>query len=535
MLKLIAKSILILLFSAILLSASGAPSFDMVIRHGRIIDGTGNPAYYGDVAILNGRIASVGRIEEKGITEIDASGKVVTPGFIDVHTHADELADFPKAENFLRMGVTTIIAGNCGDSLTDIGSVFAGIEKTGCSINFATLVGQGKIRAKAMGGSFNRPPSESELQTMKSLTKKAMEDGAVGMSTGLIYLPGTFSSTGEIIELAKIVGDYDGIYTSHMRDEGNKIFDSLEETFAIARGAHIRTEISHIKLSGNTAWGRANEVLAAIEAARKEGLDITQDQYAYTASSTALGQLIPDTAREGGHERFLARLSDKKTKDSIKEQMLKSLQSHGRTNFSYAVIAYYTNNTAMNGLNVPQAAKLLRGSDSMDDQLETILNIEMHHGASAVFHGMSEDDLQIFMRHPNTMFASDSGIREFGKGVPHPRGYGNNARVLSHYVRELHILRLEDAIRRMTTLPAETFRFKDRGEIKPGYFADLLVFDPEKVRDNSTYEDPHHYSTGFDLVLVNGKPVILNGEHTGEKSGVVLRHLTPSQANSNKP
>jgi len=528
------SSIVRLVYWVFFLAMGGqAETFDTVIRHGRIVDGTGNPAFYADVGIAGGRVARIGRIPEKAVVELDATGKVVTPGFIDVHTHADDLAEQPRAENFLKMGVTTIIAGNCGDSDTDIGKVFAGIEKAGVSINFATLVGQGSIRSKAMGGSFNRPPSAHELETMKALTRKAMEDGAVGMSTGLIYLPGSFSSTDEIAELASIVGQYDGIYTTHMRDEGNHILNSLKETFEIARKAHVRAEISHIKLGGKTAWGHANEALAAIEAARKEGLDITQDQYAYTASSTALGQLIPDSAKEGGHDEFVKRIADPKTREEIKKEMMISLRSHGRTNYSYAVIAYYTNRLELNGLTVPQAAKILKGSDSIDAQVETILEIQKNHGASAVFHGMNEDDLQIFMRHPNTMFASDSGVREFGKGVPHPRGYGNNARILARYVRELHVLRLEDGIRRMTTLPAQSFHIQNRGELKVGNFADVLVFDPEKVQDNATYEKPHQYATGMDYVLVNGGVVIEKGEHNGAKVGKVLRHeLPPKPADS---
>jgi N-acyl-D-amino-acid deacylase len=373
-----------------------------------------------------------------------------------------------------------------------------------------------------MGGSFDRPPSAAELDKMKGLVDQAMKDGAVGLSTGLIYLPGTFAKTDEIVALAQVAASYDGIYTSHMRYEDNQIYEALDEVFRVAREAHIRAEVSHIKLSGPSAWGQADRVLAYIEKARAEGLDITQDQYAYTASSTGISQLIPEGAREGG--KFSDRIADPDQKAKIVAEMKKNLRGKGREDYSYAVIAAYRHDPSLNGLNIVEAARAKRGSESLDDQIEMILDIQLHGGASGVFHGMSEDDLKIFMRHPNTMVACDSGIRKFGEGVPHPRGYGNNARVLARYVRELKVLRLEDAIRKMTSLPANTFHFKNRGELREGNWADIVVFDPDKIQDTATYKDPHHYPTGIPYVLVNGVVVINKGEHTGAKAGMALRH-----------
>ncbi len=415
-----------------------AETYDLIVRHGRVVDGTGNPAFFGDIAVTNGRIAAVGRITGDAKKEIDATGLIVAPGFIDVHTHADDIPDLPRAENFARMGVTTIVVGNCGGSVENIGKLFSQIEAKPASVNVASLVGHGTIRGKVMGGSFMRPPTPAELDQMKAMVEQAMKDGAVGMSTGLIYLPGTFAKTEEIVELAKVVSAYDGIYTSHMRDEGTNIFDSLNELFRIAREAHIRAEISHIKLSGNASWGRTDKVLGAIAAARAEGLDITQDQYAYTASSTGISQLVPDTAREGGEKKFLERIADPEQKAGIVAQMKHSLAGNGRTNYEYAVIAYYGHDTNLNGLNIGGSGEGDASARMLDDQIETILDIEAHHGAQGVFHGMNEDDLQHFLQNPNTMIACDSGLREFGKGVPHPRGYGNNARVLARYVRDLH-------------------------------------------------------------------------------------------------
>lgn len=503
-------------------------TYDLIVRHGRVVDGTGNPAYFADVAVKNGRIAAVGRVSDKAKTEIDATGMIVAPGFIDVHTHADEVATL-SAENFLRMGVTTVVGGNCGGSPVDIERAFHEIEQKQIAINFATLVGAGSIRSRGMGGSFNRPPTPEELDRMRDLVEQAMRAGAVGISTGLIYTPGVFSSTEEIIELARVVARHDGIYATHQRDEGTGIIRSLDEAIRIGREASVRVEISHIKLSGERAWGRASEVLAHLDKARAEGLDITQDQYAYTASSTGISQLIPDEFFDGGKQKFLDRLNDPAEKARIVQGMRRKLGNRGRTDYAYAVIASYRHDKSLNGLNIVEATQKVRGNASLDEQIEMILEIQRNGGASGVFHGMSEDDLQTFLRHPNTMVACDSGLRKFGEGVPHPRGYGNNARVLARYVRELKVLRLEDAIRKMTSLPATTFRLEARGLLRKDNWADLVVFDPKKVRDPSTFNDPHHYSEGFTHVLVNGVPVISQDQITRARPGMVLRHRSPAR------
>jgi N-acyl-D-amino-acid deacylase len=381
-----------------------------------------------------------------------------------------------------------------------------------------------------MGGSFDRPPTPQEVARMKALVEQAMKDGAVGLSTGLIYQPGVFAKTDEIVELAKVLTAYDGIYTSHMRHEDNNIYQALDEVFRVAREAGIRAEVSHIKLAGPSAWGQADRVLAYIEKARAEGLDVTQDQYSYTASSTGLSQLVPDYALEGGRKEFAKRVADPNEKAKIVALMKESLSRKGREDFSYAVIASYKHDKSLDGLNIAEAAKAKRGSDSIGDQIEMVLEIQANGGASGVFHGMNEDDLKTFMRHPNTMIACDSGLRKLGEGMPHPRGYGNNARVLARYVRELKVLRLEDAIRKMTSLPANTFHFKGRGELREGNWADIVVFDPDKIQDNSTYKDPHHYASGISHLLVNGVPVIKNGEQTGAKAGQALRNASATRA-----
>jgi N-acyl-D-amino-acid deacylase len=515
------------LLTAALLSACSLPlraqEHDLVIRGGRVLDGTGRAAVAADVAIRGDRIVAVGAVSGKGRQEIAAGGRIVAPGFIDVHTHSEDIDELPVAENFLRMGVTTIVTGNCGGSRTDIARFFETIARKGVGPNVATLIGQNSIRTLAMGGSFNRPPTDAELQKMRDLVDRAMRDGAVGLSTGLIYLPGTFTQTEEIIELAKVAAAHDGIYASHMRHETTKIFDALNELLRIAREAKIRAEVSHLKLSGPTAWGRADEVVAVLDRARAEGLAITHDQYAYTASSTGIATLVPSEAREGGTKDFVARIADPARKAAIVAEMKETIRRGQRGDYSYAVIASYRRDPRFNGKTVPQAAKLARGSDTLDDQVELILEIVSHGGAQGVFHGMNEADLRKFLVQPHTMIASDAGPRRFGESVPHPRGYGNNARVLGRYVRELQLLPLEEAVRKMTSLPARTFQLKDRGELRPGFVADIVIFDPAAVSDPSTFDDPHHYAVGFSDVLVNGVPVIRATALTDARPGRPVR------------
>jgi N-acyl-D-amino-acid deacylase len=501
-----------------------AQDYDLIIRHGRVLDGSGQPAIAADVAIRGDRIVSIGKVTGQARAEIDAEGRIVAPGFIDVHTHSEDITDQPFAENFLRMGVTTIVTGNCGGSKLNIGEFFDAITKAGVAINVASLIGHNTVRGQIMGGSFARPPTAAELAQMCAAVETAMKDGAVGLSTGLLYLPGTFAKTDEIVALAKVAAAHDGIYASHMRHENEKIRDALDEVVTIAREAHIRAEVSHIKLSGPVAWGRAKEILTYLDKLRAQGLGITHDQYVYTASSTGIGSnLIDAKFREGGAKRFRERLADPAEKAKMVEDMREFVQKSKRGDYSYAVVASFRADPRLNGRNIAQAAKLLRGSDTLDDQIETILDIEARGGAQGVFHGMSEDDLKIFLAHPLTMIASDSGPRKFGEAVPHPRGYGNNARVLGRYVRELKVLTLEDAVRKMSSLPAQTFHLKNRGQLRPGYVADVVIFDPAKVSDPSKFDDPHHYAVGFSDVIVNGVPVIRDSKLTESKPGRPVR------------
>ncbi len=500
------------------------PQYDIVIAGGRVIDGSGTPARAADVAIVDGRIAAIGTVSRQAAREvIDASGMIVAPGFIDVHTHADDIADHPRAENFVRMGVTTIVAGNCGGSALDIGEALQRVRDLGASVNFATLVGHNTVRSAVMGRA-QRDPTMGELGQMKKLVWKGVMDGAIGFSTGLQYVPGTYSRLPELIELARVAGNEGGIYASHMRNEGTALEAAVQETIKIGEASGSRVQISHLKVDSPSRWGASAKALALIDAARKKGIDVEADQYAYTAASSTLGIRFPSWALEGGQEKIAERLNDAATWAKIKEEMRGLLAERGLADLSFAVVASHRADPALNGLSMKQVAARLEHSDSADAQLEAARDMMLAGGASMVYHFMSDDDVERIMRHPFVGIASDSSVLTPGAGVPHPRGYGNNARVLGEYVRRRKVISLEEAIRKMTSLPAAHFHFRDRGLLRKGQAADVVVFDPAVVADTATYEKPHGFAAGFSDVLVNGVPVVRRGEHTGAKPGVVLAH-----------
>ncbi|MBK5270053.1 MAG: D-aminoacylase, partial [Bacteroidia bacterium] len=453
---------------------------------------------------------------------IDAKGLIVAPGFIDVHTHleGDETKD-PNATNFIMDGVTTCITGNCGSSNVDIGKYLSWIDSLKLSINVATLIGHNDVRKEVMGRA-NRDATAEEMQQMKNIVDKAMKDGAVGFSTGLIYIPGTYTKTPEIVELAKVAAKYYGVYATHMRDEGDNITGAINEALTIGREAKIPVEISHFKLSGQQNWGRSKETVPMIEAARNEGIDVTIDQYPYTASNTSISTLIPDEILADGQDSINARLQRSELKKYVINYMLARLKKRKLKHFSYAVVAYFKPDTSYNGKSIEQINLLKGRKHEAKYEAETVIDLVMKGGASAVFHGMSDGDLKRIMQYPFNMFASDASIREFGAGMPHPRGYGTNARVLAEYVRDQHVISLEEAIRRMTSLPAQKFQLHDRGLLRQGYAADIVVFDEKKVQDLSTYEKPHAYSIGFHYVIVNGVLTLDKGKHNGTRAGQAL-------------
>ncbi|MDP4262523.1 MAG: D-aminoacylase [Bacteroidota bacterium] len=496
---------------------------DILIRNGKIMDGTGNSWYYGDIAIRDGRIIKTGRrLNFSANKTIDATNLVVAPGFIDVHTHIEgDEEKQPTADNFIYDGVTTVIAGNCGASNIDIGKYLQWIDSLKLSINVATLIGHNDVRKTVMGRA-NRDATPEEMKQMDSIVDKAMREGAVGLSTGLIYIPGTYTKTPEIVDLAKIAAKYNGVYSSHMRDEGDSVTQAIQEALAVGREAKIPVEISHFKLSGQQNWGRSKITVPMIEAARKEGIDVTIDQYPYTASSTSISTLIPDEILADGQDSIKARLERPAIKKYVINYMIKRLSKRKLKHFSYAVVAYYAPDTTYNGKSIEQINLMKGRKHKITEEALTIIDIMMNGGASAVFHGMSEDDVRRIMKYPYNMFACDASIRVMNEGMPHPRGYGTNARILGKYVREEKVLSLEEAIRRMTSLPAQKFQLKDRGLLKEGMAADIVIFNENEVKDISTYEHPHAYSKGFHFVIVNGVLTVDNEKHNGARAGKAL-------------
>jgi N-acyl-D-amino-acid deacylase len=503
-------------------ASAQVPSFDIVITGGLLIDGSGQPARRADVAIRKGRIVSIGKIPaSRGLEAIDAAGLVVAPGFIDVHTHADRIVDRPFAENFVRMGVTTVIAGNCGSSALDIDEALGEVEREGISVNFATLIGHNTVRQAVMG-TANRMATIGDLAKMRSLVWRGMADGAVGFSTGLQYVPGTYARSGEIVDLARIAANAGAVYATHMRHEGTALEAALDETLRIGFATGARVQISHLKVDSPSKWGASEKALAMIDAARKRGVNVLADQYAYTAASSTLGIRFPAWALEGGQTAISSRLNDPAQWGKIKSEMRALLAERGLPDLSFAVVASYRPDPSVNGLSMKAVAARLKGSDSADAQLEAARDMMLSGGASMVYHFMSDADVERIMRHPLVGFASDSGVLAAGEGAPHPRGYGNNARVLGEYVRTRGVIRLEEAVRKMSSLPAGHFRLDQRGLIKEGFAADVVIFDAAKVRDTATFEQPHAYPEGIPYVLVNGIVVVRKGEHTRARAGQAI-------------
>ena len=504
---------------------SGQVSYDLIIRNGRIVDGSGNNWYYSELAIRDGKIAAIERsIPGTAARIIDAKGLIVAPGFIDVHTHleGDEEKD-PMAQSFIYDGVTTCITGNCGSSHVDLGRYFRWIDSLQLSINVASLAGHNDIR-KAVMGRANRDASPEEMQKMEALTEKAMQDGALGLSTGLIYIPGTYTKTPEIVSLASIAARYHGVYATHMRDEGDSIRFAINEALTIGREARIPVEISHFKCSGQHNWGRSKETLAMVKQARLEGIEVTIDQYPYTASSTSISTLLPDEILADGQDSIRARLQRPAIRKQVTDHIIARLKKRKLKHLSYAVVASYPPDSTYNGKSIEEINRMKGRKHKVKAEAETVMDIMMNGGASAVFHGMSEEDVRYIMQYPFNMFASDATIRVLGAGMPHPRGYGTNARVLGKYVREEKVISLEEAIRRMTSLPAQKFQLKDRGLLREGMAADIVIFNEQEVKDLSTFERPHAYSTGFQYVIVNGVLTVDQGRHTGARAGKAIKN-----------
>jgi N-acyl-D-amino-acid deacylase len=524
----------------ILMTVAGcapADRYDLIVRGAKVIDGSGGPQIPADIGVRHGQIAAVGDLSGASAKRfILAPGLVAAPGFIDVHTHIDEdILRFGLAENFVRDGVTTVIYGNCGASVIDVADHFRQVRQKGSAVNVATLVGHNTVLRQVKGdraGDLN----PAQLREARQLIRRGMRAGALGMSTGLIYTPGSYSKTEEIIELQKVAAEFGGIYVTHIRSEGDAILPAINEAIAIARSARCPLHISHVKLPADIARtiGGARAVINCIEKARAAGLTIGVDQYPYTASSTSISTLIPDELLTDGSTALRQRLKDAAYFIQAVEQMRKYHElDRGRKHLGYVAIASSAGFPRYNGMNLLQiaqarnsSAELLRDHShtpvSMADQCRAALELFAAGDTSCVFHTMAEPEVESFMRWPLVAVASDSGMRQFGVGVPHPRGYGTNARVLGRYARDRGLFSIEEAVRRMTSLPAGSFGLRDRGLLRPGYAADITLFDPAMVIDQATYEKPHQYPLGFACVIVNGEVVFESGHMTGRRPGAVL-------------
>lgn len=506
------------------LMSAQPPSFDLLIVNGRIVDGAGGPWFYGDVAIKGDSIAAIGHFDAKSAARVlDAKGMVVAPGFIDIHTHARRgIFIDPTAQNYLRQGVTTLMEGNDGSSPLPIADFLKKVADAKPAPNFGTFAGQGSIRQAVMQ-LVNRPATPEEIEKMRALMRQAMLDGAFGMSTGLFYVPGNFTPPDEVIEVAKVAGQMGGMHISHMRNEAAQIVASVKETIRIGEDGHMPTQVTHHKVIGRASWGLSKETIELVEQARARGVDVTIDAYPYTASSTGTAALIPQWAQEGGQKALVERLNAPAQRARIKAVVVDNIiNDRGAGDPANVVMASCGFDKSLAGKSLADITKDRGRAVNFENAAETLLEIQTAGGCSAVYHAISEEDVERILRYPFTMIGSDGEIPEFGVGAPHPRSYGTFARVLGRYVRERHTITLEDAVHRMSGLPAARLKLFDRGLLRPGMKADVVVFDAATVADKADFARPHQYAVGFKHVVINGKPVILDGAMTAERPGRVL-------------
>jgi N-acyl-D-amino-acid deacylase len=506
-------------------SMSARP-FTYLVTGGTIVDGTGAAAYRGDVAIAGDRIARVSRerIDPRlALHVIDATGLIVAPGFIDSHAHVENLGAHPLAENFIRQGVTTVWYATDGAMPWPLAPAMLQLEEIGHAPNIAFFAGHNTIRRQVMG-SANRAPTPAELERMKAMVAQSMNEGAIGFSTGLRYVPGIYSDTEEVIALARVAAQHGGFYSSHIRDEAGGSIESVREVIRIAEEAGLPGQVSHHKLMGQPQWGQSVQTLALIDAARERGVDVTIDQYPYDATSTQTTVLFPAWSLSGGNDSLRIRLADPAQRARIESEMRETIiAERGGGDLARIRIARYAPNPAWNGRTFADIARERGRTPDIDFAIELAVEIQTNGGAGGVWHVVDEEDVRRIMVHPWTMISSDGGIGVPGVGHPHPRGYGAFARVLGRYVREEQLLTLEDAIRKMTSLPAWRMNDATRGRIAEGLVADLAIFDAGEIIDLATYEDPHQYAVGMAWVLVNGEPVLQSGALTGARPGRVLR------------
>ena len=499
------------------------PPYDYLLRGGMVVDGSGSPRFRADVAVRDDRIVRISRETlpaDLAKMTLDVSGLIVAPGFIDSHAHvAVKLHEYPLAENFLRQGITTILATNHSqDQPWPLDEYAASLR---IAPNVCFFAGHTWTRKQVMGLE-NRAPTAVELEKMKSLVDASMRQGALGLATGLEYVPATFATTEEVIELAKVAARHGGVYVTHMRDEGPGLWKSVEEVIRIAREARIPAQINHHKASGAAQFGWTKQTLAMIDAARAEGLNITHDVYPYTAFSTLSEIMFPAWALADGAEAFARRVANAATRRRLEREMLAIFPTMAGRDLASVQFRVLPADQRFNGRTLRDYVRNLKQPPTLEAGIKALSELQLKGGFEGIFHAMDEADVVRLLRHTWAMIETDGDLVGWGQGFPHPRSYGAFPRVLARYVREQKVLTLEEAIRRMTSLPAAQFKLSERGQLREGLFADIVVFDAERIQDHATYTDPHRYSTGVAHLLVNGAPVIRNGALTGEKPGRVL-------------
>ena len=502
---------------------------DWVLKGGTVYDGSDAEGKLADVAIKGGKIVAVGKLEVKpGAQTVDCQGLVVCPGFIDLHNHSDRpILDVETRANvnFLTQGCTTVVTGNCGFGPVDVGEYFKKLDQQGCGTNVIHLLPQGSLRQQVVG-SADEPATEVHLQKMKQLAEQAMQDGAYGMSTGLIYVPGTYSTTEEIAEIAKVVAQYGGIYASHIRNENTKLLEAINEALEIGKLSGAAVHVSHFKASGVEAWGSLKAAVSLIEKARSSGQRVTADQYPYVASSTSLeAMLIPTWARSGGQKALLARMADEKDGPKIRTYIERALAVRGEK--APIRIAKYNPRPDWVGKSISEIA-----TAEKREPVEIVWEIQQQGGASGVSFGMQEEEVRYAMQLPWVATASDGSAKLPGADRPHPRNYGTFPRKIGLYSIEEKVLPLAAAIRSASGLPADILHLSDRGYLRPQQAADVVVFSPEELRDEATFDDPHRYSSGVRHVFVNGRPAIMSGTPTGALAGKALRKPATKKAES---
>jgi len=519
------KHICSLIFLLFLVSCSTPKHYDLIIKNATIYDGKGGEPYKGSVGVLNNELY-LDRINDSDTADkiIEEDGLAIAPGFIDLHAHLEPIEIFPQAESAIRMGCTTALGGPDGSSPIDLKKFLDTLENIGTGINVAYLIGHNSVRSEVMGLE-NREPTEQELVALNGLIERGMIDGAFGISTGLKYLPGTWAKLDEIISLSRTAAKHGGIYTSHLREEGLGLFDGVQEAIDIAREANIPVVLTHHKAIGLPMWGSSDKTLEMVANARAEGLDVMVDQYPYTASYTSISVLIPPWSMVGGrYDKFAERVADPVLRDSIKKGIVYNIMNdRGGGDLKRIQLAKFDWKPELEGKTLYDWAVEEGMEPDAESGAELVIRAQLNRGASAIYHAISPDDVENIMKGPNTIIASDGRITEFEKGFPHPRVYGTFPRVIGHYARDKGVLSMEEAIKKMTSMPAQRMGLADRGSIDEGKKADLVIFDPKTIIDKATFEKPHQYPEGIEYVIINGKIVLEKGKFNDIKSGEILR------------